>query len=335
MKNKKTKIINIILFVIVFLLTLRIIIKVNDINLFIKNIKNINLFYFFLSFFSMALYLFLDGLIVGIILKPLGIQTEISKLTKYSCINFFFSGITPSSTGGEPMKLYSMKKDGIALSKGALSILIGLTCFLIVNYFIGLLGLIINFKTISKMGFMKFIVLLGFILSFLYIIILLIVIFNKKFALKMLNIITKILNKFNFKNKEELIKKIEKQINDYHKCSIYIKQNKKVLLKVIIVTLIELILYHLIPYIICLSFGIKVNPVYMITMSAVLYVSVSFLPFPGSMGVNEGSFMILYRHFVRKSLLPSIMIITRMINYYIFIIITSIVVLIIILKNKK
>lgn len=34
----------------------------------------------------------------------------------YSFIGFFYSGITPSSTGGQPMQLYYMKKDGNSLS---------------------------------------------------------------------------------------------------------------------------------------------------------------------------------------------------------------------------
>ncbi len=35
---------------------------------------------------------------------------------RYSFIGFFYSGITPSATGGQPMQLYYMKKAGIKIS---------------------------------------------------------------------------------------------------------------------------------------------------------------------------------------------------------------------------
>lgn len=38
------------------------------------------------------------------------------KCISYSFIGFFYSGITPSSTGGQPVQLYYMKKDGNPLS---------------------------------------------------------------------------------------------------------------------------------------------------------------------------------------------------------------------------
>lgn len=37
----------------------------------------------------------------------------------YSFIGFFFSGINPSATGGQPMQLYYMKKDGNKISSAS------------------------------------------------------------------------------------------------------------------------------------------------------------------------------------------------------------------------
>ena len=35
---------------------------------------------------------------------------------KYSFVGFFYSGITPSATGGQPMQLYYMQKEGHKVS---------------------------------------------------------------------------------------------------------------------------------------------------------------------------------------------------------------------------
>lgn len=43
---------------------------------------------------------------------------------KYSFIGFFFSYITPSSSGGQPAQMYYMKKDGIKLGHSTVIMLV-------------------------------------------------------------------------------------------------------------------------------------------------------------------------------------------------------------------
>ena len=57
-----------------------------------------------------------EGCMIWYLLKGIGEQPALLRCVSYSFIGFFFSGITPSATGGQPMQLYYMRRDGNALS---------------------------------------------------------------------------------------------------------------------------------------------------------------------------------------------------------------------------
>lgn len=60
-----------------------------------------------------------EGCMIWYLLKGIGEKTSLRRCISYSFIGFFFSGITPSATGGQPMQLYYMRKDGSALSSAS------------------------------------------------------------------------------------------------------------------------------------------------------------------------------------------------------------------------
>ena len=67
-----------------------------------------------------------------------------------------------------------------------------------------------------------------------------------------------------------------------------LKRNKKILFKIILTTIVQIVLYHSIPYIIYLSFGLnEANFLQFLSLQAVLYISVSSIPLPGAVGASE------------------------------------------------
>ena len=68
---------------------------------------------------AVALGLFfvcMEGTIIRILLGAAGGKSGLLTCISYSFLGFFYSGITPSATGGQPMQLYEMKKDGNSVS---------------------------------------------------------------------------------------------------------------------------------------------------------------------------------------------------------------------------
>ncbi len=335
-KNKKIKILNIVLFIVVAALTFYTIFKKNDIFLIIKSISKVNIFYIMLAIIFMLIYISCEGINIRRVLKTLNHEVSFANAFKYASVGFFFSGITPSASGGDPAQLYFMSKNQLPISHSALALLVELTSFQLICCVLAIAGLIINHNILfHKVGYLKYLIIAGIILNIIFFIFLMIMIFSRTVALKLLDIICKFLKKINYKKVNVFKEKGLSQIEEYHNCSLYLKDNKSVLIKIVLTTIVELILYHSIPYCIYLSFGLKgSNIVTFISLSAVLYTAVAFIPSPGSMGISEGGFMLIYKMLFPTTILSSAMLISRAVSFYLFIVVCGLLILIYIILNK-
>lgn len=339
MKNKRKliiRIVNAMVFFLVAFVTFFVIFKKNNINMILQNLKEVNVLFIVLACFFMILYIACEGINIRRILKTLNDKITYLSSFKYASVGFFFSAITPSASGGDPMQLYFMKKDNLSLSHSALALLVELTSFELVCCVLSVFGYFYNFNVMSNhIGKLKYLVILGIVLNVLYITLLLVMIFSKRLALKLERFVVKILELIHYKKLDFFKEKMSKQIDEYHNCSLYIKKNKSLLVKVILTTLVELILYHSIPYCIYLAFGLgKYDVLTFVSLSALMYTSVAFLPLPGAMGASEGSFVVLYKMLFPLSLLSSAMLMSRAVSYYIFVIFTGVFIIVSVIKRK-
>ena len=287
--------------------------------------KNSNKLYLILAIFCMAGFNFLEGLNIKIILKSLGNKVKYLACYKYAIGSFFTASITPSSSGGDPMALFLMTRDKISVSHSAITLLTKLMCYQIVVLILSLISFISSYnQTINLLGNMKFLVFLGLFLNMLVFTLYFLAIFFKQIMIFLVELLGKLLNKLHFKKIKNLEEKIKMQIDEYSRAALALKTNKKIVLKVIFLTLIQMILYYSIPYFVYLALGYHESSILkFITTQAILYVAVSALPFPGAVGISEAVFMKLYKTLFNPLILGSAMFITRFINFYLFVIITG------------
>ena len=66
-----------------------------------------------------------------------------------------------------------------------------------------------------------------------------------------------------------------------------------------------------------------------------LYLSVSILPLPGTVGVNETGFSLLYNPIIAKNYVDSAMLLSRGISFYLIVLLTGLILAIIAIKKKK
>lgn len=284
----------------------------------------------------MFIFVLSEAISIRRVLISLGNKVKLIDSIKYASVGFFFSSITPSSSGGDPAQMYFMSKDNLPLSHSALALLVELCSFQLTSFILAIIGFIINYDfLINNINNIKYLMFIGISLNLIILVFLIIMIFSKKISLYFLKIIYKILELIKYRRRTIFFKSALKQINEYHACSIYLKNNKIIFLKTFLTSLIQLTLYHSIPYLIYLSFNLHDYNVFtFIFLESVLYISVSSLPFPGAVGVSEGAFLIIFKLFFKESILKSAMLISRGISFYLFVIITGILILIFTIKDK-
>ena len=72
----------------------------------------------------------------------------------------------------------------------------------------------------------------------------------------------------------------------------------------------------------------------MVLLQAVVFISVSAIPLPGTIGVSETGFAIMYKALVPIKIVEAAMVLSRATSFYLFVIITGIVLMVLLLKSK-
>ena len=141
---------------------------------------------------------------------------------------------------------------------------------------------------------------------------------------------------FRVKKIEEKEKKITKELKTYQIGARYMNTNKWIVIRTLIFTFIEFIAFYSISYFIYKAFGMnEFNIFELTTLQAVLYGTVSGIPSPGAVGVSEGGYMAIFGKIYSENILSSAMLLTRGINFYLFVLISTIVVIVNNLIAKK
>ena len=334
-KDRKI-IINIALLITLIAVTFLIIFKdynfVNTINIMLKAKTG----YVILAISAMLISLLLQSINVKLTLSLLGSKVNLLKILKYTFIEFFFSGITPGGSGGQPIEIYYMKKEGIPATSSTLSLLIELCSYHIVTIILGFIGLVMNPNLLTHNFIWIFIV--GLTIKIIILVMMLIGLFSKKISQILVDITIKFLKLFKYSK----IKKTETSLNEalkiYNEGSKFIKKHKTIFLRSLFIVMLRIITYFSVTYFVYLSFGLNTySYLEVISIQALLLVTVSSIPLPGSVGISENVFLNINEKIFTMQYLPSSLLLSRGISFYLFMFISLIVVIIntFHLKNKK
>lgn len=325
------------LFVGLLILTFYIVLKEISLDEIITAVSGANKTFLFLGVVAMGIFLCCEAANIARCLRLFHYKVNPICGLKYALIGFFFSAVTPSASGGQPMQVYYMHKDRIDVSHSTLALLFELLSFETVTVTLAIAGFIYQYEIIDQsMGNMKYLLFVGVGLNVIVMILLIITIFTKKSIVTLANLAVKIVKGFSKTKGEKVELFLSSQIEEYQRSARYIKENKGFFLKTLATTLIQIVAMHSIPFLIYQSFGLNdYSLLEVIALQAVLYVAVSALPLPGAVGVSESGFMMLFRTLFPSTLLGSAMVLTRCINFYLFVLISGIIIALISLKKRN
>jgi hypothetical protein len=325
---------NLVFFILLIIITFIFIFKDQDINELINAIKSVNIIYVLIACGLMFLTFIMESYNVRCVLIALK-EKKLSmlKALKFTWIGFFFSAITPASTGGQPIEVYYMSKENISTANSTMAMLLQLCGFQISAISISIICVILN-PSILKDGLIWF-YLLGLSLNSIGLTFMMIGIFSKKMTRKIVDLSIKLLRFAKVKNIDKKIEKIEQGLNQYNESSKYIISHKSEFFKSVFRVFIQIILFHSIPYFIYRAFGLNDHTfLEVFSMQAILYTTVSSIPLPGSVGVSETLFLKIYGTVFTNSILSGAMLIFRFISFYLYIIVSAVVVILNAVKMK-
>lgn len=338
--DRKKTLINIAVIILLTTLVLNTLLRGEDLNDLISIIRSVDKNYIGLGILFTFFYVLGEAMVHRTLLSIFNYRIRIRNGIFYSLVGFFFSGITPSSSGGQPMQVYYMKKDGIEISHSSIVILIELISFKAVAL---LFGLVSSFwmirENILSHQMMRIFVYLGLVLNILMIGFLGFFIFRANMLESLRDLFFKILYSLKFipmEKKDKIKDKVIGQVEEFKLCSLYIFKNKAKVAKVLVYTSLQLGSLFLVSYFVYRSFGLNFLPIKEIfIIQALIYTASYYVPLPGAVGVSESNFLSIFSLVYPREVLKSALILTRGLNFYLPLILGAIVILLEKIVRKK
>ncbi len=282
-----------------------------------------------LALFTALFFVSAEGIMIWYLLRSMNGKSGLLRCISYSFIGFFYSGITPSATGGQPMQLYYMSKDKNSLSESSVVLMTVALIYKFVLVLIGIAMLVFwhqPLKTYLKDYFLLF--LLGLFLNLLLVVILLAVMFAPGWMKGVIVRAEKLLVKLRvFKNSATRRDNIEKFVDGYQDAVHFLAAHKGKVCNVCLFTFLQRCSVFVLTFIIYRGFSLEGADVLTVALlQASVYIAVDMLPVPGAQGITE----LMYRSvfstvFTGGYLMPSLYV-TRGISFYFLLLVGSVVI---------
>lgn len=332
MKTKKSRfktyLLNVIFLILLFIATLYVIFKDQEIEDVLRYIKLSNNNYLFLGIVMMLLFVCSESVIIHYLMNSLSYNVNLIRCIKYSFIGFFVSAITPSASGGQPAQMYYMNTDGISVSASSLVLMVVTIAYKAVLIILGGFMMITEGNFVMKYVWdVRWVLAFGVLINVAIIGCLLLIIFKQSFAEKVLVSPIIWLGRHRIiKRYSTLADNVHNGIKKYENGADYLRNHKYVLFNVFLITTLQRLFLFYVTYLVYRSFGLTGTSAYQIvTLQTMIALSVDILPLPGGMGASESIFIILFSEIFTAELVVPGMLLSRGITYYALIIFGAVV----------
>lgn len=291
-------------------------------------LKNFRIWWVVACIGALLLYWLTDALLLHDITAYMYKRESLLQSIKVGIIGLYYSALTPSSTGGQPMQVVYMRRNKIPVGTSTCIVCIKFVVYELSLCTIYIIGMIIRGSDYYHNNNEAFwLALLGFAINLAAVFFIILTIVNKKLVLKVGSWVIRVCSRIKIiKKKEQTLENFERTIDDYHTAASYISRYKLRALGSYLISFVNLSFLFVIPYLIYLSFGYTQYSIFDIfIMESFLFLAVSFFPLPGAAGASEGGFMLFFGPFFGAATLVG-MLIWRFLTYYLMLIVGSLLV---------
>ena len=318
MKSRKKIIFNGVFLAVVFALTIYGVFHGEDLSSMMDAIHRADKRWLIPGIALVAFFIWGESIIIWYMMRSSGIQLKKRTCFLFSSVGFFFSCITPSASGGQPMQIYYMKKEKISIPVSTVILMIVTITYKLVLVVIGIGIAIFGRGFLHKYleGILP-VFYLGLALNIFCVTFMTILVFHPLLAKAIMVKGMKLLERLHLvKKKDGRLKKLEDSMDTYRNTAAYLKNNPFVIVKVIGITFIQRMALFAVTWFVCQAFGLHGTGFWEILfLQAVISVSVDMLPLPGGMGISETLFLNIFSPVFGGLLLPG-MVLSRGLGYY-------------------
>lgn len=279
-------------------------------------------YWLLLAFASMLSYYFFDTVMYQFACRFMECPQRLADGIITTMLGYFYSALTPFSSGGQPMQVLQMRRRGMKVGVATSVLMLKFLAWQIIVTLLGILGFIFLGESILNGGATMLIMyIIGFIANAGCVFLAAMVLLKPDWVFvtgeKLLD----------FLHRHRLIKKDEttqnaheawaKTIGDYKDAVHFALQHTKGMLLILLAAAIEAVSYMAVTYFIYRGMGLAdVSFLHIVLLQGMLYVAVSFVPLPGASIASEGGFYLMFTTLFTPAMRFPAMLIWRIITYY-------------------
>lgn len=280
----------------------------------IEKLRTFQIKYAFISMFLIFLKWIIETIIMKVSLFDNKKDINYIKTFKITILGNFFNYLTPFFTGGQPLQVYYLSKEGINPSVSTASILYKSMIFQIIMALFGVSGAIYAFNFLDLKSFS--LVFIGTIFNGFVVFLILLFSLNEELSKKVAQKVTFFLKKIKIiKNPEKIMDKIFMNIEEFIK---FFKENSKKIIQFLIVLFLsslQLMAYVLTIVFILKGFGVNID-LDLIFKGIILDIGAAIVPTPGTAGGAEGFYYLIFSNDTDIYTINSAVLIWRLTTYY-------------------
>lgn len=319
MKTKKSYILNIALILVISGISLYLSVG-SEVSTVLKTISDAHPFWLLILCLIMVLYYVFDGIATMIFSRFYKKDYTFKEGFVNGLVGTLFSGLTPSSSGGQFAQVFVFNNQGIS---PAISSSILLMCF--ISYQIVIIGFTAVVMLIDSSYFLNkgvgvsSMAALGFLINVSVTVLLFAGAKSKKFQEFIIDKVVYLLSKTPIvKDYESTCFKIQNYFSEFREQMTILQKNKKALLQTVLCNIIKLTIIYSTPFFACQALEIKAPPslfIQFLGLASIINLINTFLPIPGASGGSEGCYMILFG-FLGRANASSSMFLWRFFSFY-------------------
>ena len=215
--------------------------------------------------------------------------------------------------------IYYMKKEKIPIPVSTLVLMIVTITYKLVLVVVGLGLVLFGQGFIHKyLWSIRHIFYLGTALNVFCVTAMLVLVFHPVLARAILVKGMALLEKLHFlRHKRSRLEKLNASMDQYRDTAVYLKEHRQVIVNVFAITMFQRFALFTATWFVYKAFGLSdAKAIVVITLQAVIAVSVDMLPLPGGMGISEKLFTMIFIPVFGSHLLLPGMILSRGLGYY-------------------
>jgi hypothetical protein len=293
--------------------------------------EQISPFYLLLAVAVALLFVGAEGIMMWYLLGTIREHRSLGSCVACAFVGFFFSGITPSATGGQPMQLFYLKREGGSLSGSSVVLMTIALLYKLVLVIFGLgIWIFWGKPLLGYLGQAYFrLFLLGLFLNGLLVAALLMVMFTPGLVRFLTGKAEWLAVKLHLLKKTgSRTGRLDGFMENYHQALNFFREHKRNMLLVLLLTVAQRLAVFSLTYIIYRGMGMEgASLTSVMWLQASVYIGVDMLPVPGAQGITEAMYRRAFRDIFTAGRVTASMCISRGISFYLMLVVGLLVTL--------